>query len=65
MMGLIVKERLIALRLLLCARFGQMVLDLGSHVHGLCSSICELEILCIYAFVPLGDGATKTKNIIE
>jgi hypothetical protein len=42
-----------------------MVLDLGSHVHGLCSSICELEILCIYPFVPLGDGATKTKNIIE
>jgi hypothetical protein len=42
-----------------------MVLDLRSHIHGLGSSICKLEILCIYAFVPLGDGAAKAKNIIE
>jgi hypothetical protein len=68
MMGLIVKERLLALRLLLCARFfikERWCWIWEAHVHGLCSSICELEILCIYKFVPLGYGAIKIKNIIE
>jgi hypothetical protein len=68
MMSLIVKERLIALRLLLCARFfmKERWCWIWEAMFMVCvHQICELEILCIYAFVPLGDGATKAKNIVE
>jgi hypothetical protein len=65
MMGLIVKERLIALRLLLCARF--FIKERWCWIWEAMFTDCvhQYASLRFYAFVPLGNGAIKTKTIIE